>query len=204
MAFFSPRRKLGIGLIAIAFVPYAVAYWHANRYNWAPLNSRVDLHKGIVRTPDFLAEVDGRYVLYLEVLPRKLDFQRKQCLLDLEIFQPEKCAAIPSVVELRWTLSSEGAVVADETTLETWKAGSYANDFTRREIGRFNAQSGRKYTLEVVFLRDPSELNLASPKLVAESIQDWAGFAVETQVSFVLGVVLMLVGVAALAPFRHS
>jgi hypothetical protein len=151
-----------------------------------------------------LAEVDGRYVLYLEVLPRKLDFQRKQCLLDLEIFQPEKCAAIPSVVELRWTLSSEGAVVADETTLETWKAGSYANDFTRREIGRFNAQSGRKYTLEVVFLRDPSELNLASPKLVAESIQDWAGFAVETQVSFVLGVVLMLVGVAALAPFRHS
>jgi len=201
MPFFSPRRKLGIGLIAIAFIPYALACWHASRYNWTPLDYRVDLHKGNVRAPEFLADVDGRYVLYLDVRPRKLDFQRQECLLDLEIFHPEKCATIPSVVELSWTLASDGTVVADNTTLQTWRAGSYSNDFTRREIGRFDAERGRKYVLDVSFWRDPSELNVASPKIVAETIQDWEGFALETQGSFVLGVVLALAGVVAWGPF---
>ena len=201
MPFLSVRRKLGIGLIAIAFVPYAVACWHASRYNWTPLDSRVELHKGNVRAPEFLADVDGRYVLYLDVRPRKLDFQRQECLLDLEIFHPEMCATIPSVVELSWTLSSGGSVVADNTTLQTWKAGSYSGDSTRREIGRFDAQRGRRYVLNVLFQRDPSELNAAGPKIVAESMQDWEGFALETQVSFVLGVAIALAGVVALGPF---
>jgi len=201
MPFFSPRRKLGVGLIAIAFVPYAVACWHANRYNWTPLNYRVDLHKGNVRAPEFLADVDGRYVLYLDVRPRKLDFQRQECLLDLELFQPEKCATIPSVVELSWTLSSDGAVVADNATLQTWRTGSYANDFTRREIGRFDARRGRRYVLDALFRSDPSELNVASPKIVAESMQDWEEFAIETQGTFVLGVAIAIAGVAVLGPF---
>ena len=173
MPFFTPRRKLGIGLIAIAFVPYALACWHASRYNWTPLNYRLDLHKGNVRAPEFLADVDGRYVLYLEIRPRKLDFQRQECLLDLEIFHPEKCATIPSVVQLAGRSPVMVLLSPIIRRCKTWRTGSYANDFTRREIGRFDAQRGRRYVLEVLFRSDPSELNVASPKIVAESMQDW-------------------------------
>jgi hypothetical protein len=188
-------------VIGLAFVPYAVAYWHANRYNWTPLDERVELHRGGIRTRDFVVEVDGTYVLFLEVQPRRMDSQRLTCLLDLEMLAfKENCAAIPPVVDTSWSLSSAGRVIADNNSEQTWKAGSYSNDSLRREIGRFRARRGERCVLEVEFHRDPSELNIANPKLVAEVIQDWEGFAIETQASFALGILAALVGVLLISP----
>jgi hypothetical protein len=87
-------------------------------------------------------DIDARYVLYLQIEPRKIEFQREECLLDLEWSHPEKCSTTPSVTDLTWTLWSDGAIAADNTSLQTWKAGSYSNDYTRREIGRFDGEGG--------------------------------------------------------------
>ncbi len=56
--------------------------------------------------------------------------------------------------------------------------------------------------LTVDFHRDPAELNAANPKLVAESMQDWEGFALEVQGSFAIGILLVVVGGVLLTPFR--
>jgi len=192
------RRKIGIGLLLCAFVPYGVAAWHVSRYNWTPLDYPVQLHKGEIRTPEFTSEVSGTYILYLQIQPRRIEFQRQECLLDLESFHPEFCSAIPPVVEASWKLWNGPNQVADNTTEQTWKGGSYSNDYTRREIGRFQARQGERYRLSIDFQRDPAELNVAHPRIVAESIQDWDGFAIETQGTFALGVMLAIAAIVLL------
>jgi hypothetical protein len=129
-------------MLVAAFVPYTIAVWHVSRHNWTPLDYSVQLHKGEVRTPAFLAESTGTYILFLQVQPRILEFQRQECLLDLESFHPENCSAIPSVIESSWRLWSGSGKVADNTTEQTWRGGSYSNDYVRREIGRFRARQG--------------------------------------------------------------
>jgi hypothetical protein len=202
MGFLSRRRKIAFGLIVVAFVPYAVASWHINRYNWTPLSFSVQLHQGEIRTPEFLAEVGGTYILYLEVQSRRIEFQRQECLLDLESFHPELCSSIPNVVDLSWILWRGPAAVADSTSEQSWKAGSYSNVYTRREIGRFRAERGEHYAVSIDFHRDPTELNIASPKIVAETIQDWDGFAIETQLSFLFGVLVATSGIVLLIRSR--
>jgi hypothetical protein len=151
-----------------------------------------------MRTPDFLVEASARYILYLEVQPGQIDFQRQECLLDMEQFDPRKCDKIPSVIALSWTLWNGLTAMADNNSQRSWKAESSGNGFTRREIGRFDAQGGRRYALSVDFRSDPSELNAANPRIVAEAIQDWDGFALETQLSFAFGVLLVFIGVVLL------
>ena len=196
-------RKIGIGLLVSAFVPYAIAVRHATRYNWPPLDYPVELHRGAIDTPEFSADVSGRYILYLEVKARKIDFQRQECLLDLELFDRDKCAAIPTVINLSWTLWRGTTPAANNNSLETWRAGSYSNGYTRREIGRFDAQEGERYHLSLEFVTDPSELNIASPRIVVESMQDWEGYAIETQGGFALGVLGAIAGIVCLVAGRR-
>jgi hypothetical protein len=127
-----------------------------------------------------------------EVEPRSIEFQRQECLLDLESFRPERCNTMPSVIESFWRLWRGSSAVADNTTEQTWRGGSYSRGCVRRGIGRFRAADVYRYWLSVDFQRDPSELNVAPPRIVAESIQDWDGFAIETQRTFVLGLILAI------------
>ena len=52
--------------------------------------------------------------------------------------------------------------------------------------------------MSIDFQRDPRELNVAQPRVVAESIQDREGFAIETQGTFALGVMLAIAAVVLL------
>ena len=203
MPYFTRRRKIGSVLIALSFVPYGLACWHTSRHNWTPLNHKVLLRKGEIRSPEFVPEVDGRYILFIDVRPRRIEMQRLDCLLDTEFFKPERCQGIPNVVELDWTLWNGARAVADRSSQQTWRALSVSNESTRREIGRFDARRGERYVLAIDFRRDPSELNVAEPKLVAEVMQDWEGFAIEVQGTFALGLLLAAAGVVFLMPFRR-
>ena len=130
------KRKIGVCLLVGAFVSYAAAVWHVSRYDWTPLDYPVRLRRGEIQTPEFTSEISGTYILFLQIQPRRMGFQRQECLLDLESFHPESCSAIPSVVESSWKLWSGPDQVADNTTEQTWKAGSYSNDYTLRSILR--------------------------------------------------------------------
>lgn len=200
MRLVSRQRKVGVFLVLVAFAPFVLAYWRANRYNPTPLDHRVTLHAGQIRTP----EIDGRYILYLEVQPRIINPRRLDCLLDLPLSKHSQCDGIAAVVDISWTIWRGDLAVADNRSLESWKAGQFANDFTRREIGRFDAERGERYELTIDFHGDPSELNIAKPKLVAESMQDAKGYVVELELSFVLGVIVAATGLILLLTFRRS
>jgi hypothetical protein len=189
----SLRRKVGRGLVAVAFVPFGIASWYRASHGRTALDYGVNLHQGKIRTPEFEAKVNGVYILYIQVRAGKIDFQREECLLDLESFHPERCSTIPNVVDLSWTLSSGGKVVADDTSEQAYKGGAAGPGYERREIGRFRAWRGERYVLDVNFLRDPGELNIAGPKLVAESMPDWHAFSIQIG-SFVCGLLVALTG----------
>jgi hypothetical protein len=74
------KWKIGIRLLVGAFVPYGIAASHVSRYNWTPLDCPVQLHKGEIQTPEFTSEVAGTYILFLEIQPRRVEFQRQECL----------------------------------------------------------------------------------------------------------------------------
>lgn len=119
---------------------------------------------------------------------------REDCLLGTSFLHPERCNSIPNVMDVSWVLYSQDRVVADDHTLQSWAALSVTNDWTRREMGRFDLKRGQQYSLLLQFHSNPSELNVAQPRLVAEAMQDWEGFAIEVQFSLYLGVILFLVG----------
>ena len=91
------RRRTGILMLVAAFVPYAIAVWHVSRHNWTPLDYLVQLHRGEVRTLEFLAETSGTYILFLQVQPRILEFQRQE--------MPPRPRVIPSTMLPRDSLS---------------------------------------------------------------------------------------------------
>ena len=188
------RRKIGIGLLAGAFLPYAAATLHVYRYTWTPLDYPVHLHRGEIRTPEFTPRVAGTYALFLQIQLHRIELQRQDCLLDMSLLNPSRCAAIPSIIALSWKLWSGSNVIADNTTQQTWPGREYGRNYVRREIGRFDCEQGHRYRLSIDFQRDPGELNAANPKLVAQPIQDWDAFAIETQGTFALGIVLAVVG----------
>jgi hypothetical protein len=189
----SLRRRIGWSLVAVAFVPFGIASWYMASHGRTALDYRVNLHQGQIRTPEFEAKVNGIYVLYIHIQQGKTDYRRKECLLDLEPPHSERCVAIPNVVDLSWTLWSGDKAVGGDTSQQTWKQGVYSSDYTGREIGRFRARRGARYVLKVNFRRDPSELNIASPKLIAESMPDWNSFAIQI-FSFICGLLVALTG----------
>jgi hypothetical protein len=48
------------------------------------------------------------------------------------------------------------------------------------------------YDCRLISSASLTELNIAHPRIVAESIQDWDGFAIEAQGTFALGVMLAI------------
>lgn len=200
----STLRRIAAGIAVFSFLPYELAHWHANRFNWTPLEFQAQLHPGAIRTPEFLVDVDARYILYLEIQRGKMDIQREECLLDVEFFHPEMCRTTPSVIDLTWKLWDGDQVVTDESTLQTWRAESAGGEGIRREIGRFEARRGVRYALEFFFKADPSELNQANPKIVAEAIQDWDGYAIELQLSFVFGIMAAILAIALFIGSRRG
>jgi hypothetical protein len=52
--------------------------------------------------------------------------------------------------------------------------------------------------LSIDFRRGPGQLNVEHPRIVAKSIQDWEGFAVETLGTFALGVMPAIAAIVLL------
>jgi hypothetical protein len=122
----------------------------------------VSLALGRVRTPEF--PVEKQYYEIILQLEKPLSFQDMNCMLGSSLF-PEKCGKMHSLLRADWTVWDSGHLVHWGSTSERsgciWTA---KNIFAC--LGRFPAEAGKKYVVQLHFTEDGTPLNVANPLLI--------------------------------------
>ena len=146
-------RWIGVTFILAGMGLYAAVSLRSRVKNWTPLDVPISLSRGnTVRSPEFKVDVAGQYFIAISV-ERKLPLEVMTCLMGMSL-QPEKCSN-PSVIDEAWVLRSRGEVVAH----------GVASGNTGGDLGRFQAEPGRPYDLEVNVRADGQALRAANPHL---------------------------------------
>ena len=148
---------LGIGLVSI-FIATALPVTH----NWTPLRMPISLVPGTITSPEFKTDLGTNYEMNIEV-DRKIDFDRLNCLLGIQNFSLKSCDHLPSLIDMSWSVTSNGAIVARGSSNDVHDGGW--GPTIERTIGRFRANKGSRYVVQLNIKKDISELAVAHPRL---------------------------------------
>ena len=166
-----PRAKaIGMTLILVGVVAYGLwVVWTSTRIN-RPVDIPIQMAVGHVNSPSFKVNRNARFHIQIEV-QKKIPFDTLNCLLGLAMKPTstdlQECPDKPSVVKASWVLTSDGQKVAYGSS-DDLRSGAWKNNSIARELGSFQAESGRSYTLGLDVLSDGSELGPGAPHLTIE------------------------------------
>jgi hypothetical protein len=160
----------GIVMLAVgAAVSGWWAVWVESR-STVPVDMPVSLKPGHVRTREFTVNLDRPYIISL-VTKKKIPFDELNCLLGVSTdpgnVLGKKCGK-PSVVNARWILTSRGRIIAEGSSGGPTGSGGWGNETVERDLGVFEGENGRHYSLDVKFLADGSALATTDPHLKVE------------------------------------
>lgn len=186
-------RTVGIGVIVIVagLALYGGRFLWSQTRTWVPIRMPISLNGGHVRTREFKVNFKALYLVEVEV-EKKIPYETLNCLLGVEDIYPDKCKNIPSVVNVSWVLSSRGTVVALGSSLDS-KGGSWTKDTIARQIGSFQSENGRQYTLDVDVLADGSSLTEGNPRLKVEVHPMYYESVAFADIRFLLVTVVLIV-----------
>jgi hypothetical protein len=163
--------------------------------NAVPLDIPVTLSIGHIRTPDFRTNVAIPYDIDI-AFDSGIPLDELDCLVGMNLESVHPCTNQPSVLNVNWTLMSDGQNLASGSSTETVRAG-YSYHKTARHIGRFRAESGRTYRLDLDVLQDATRLVGANPRLEVEPfLNRYEGRLLLAGLAFCLGSLGAVVGVA--------
>ncbi len=140
------------------------------KYPGSVLDLPVALGSCVVRTPEIAAVKTSRYLVMLET-DASMGHARTNCMLGLIAGpmdrQYNRCLDGDPLLKADWTVwSGDRAVARGSSPLEghaIWAANSLA-----KVLGHFTGDAGRKYTVEVKFLKDAGAINAANPHLIVQ------------------------------------
>lgn len=128
-----------------------------------PVNMPISLAVGHVTTPEFKV-IKDRYII-LVVAKKRLPFDALCCMMGIGQDQgPLNCHKEP-LVQANWTVSSDHHVVAQGASHGAGGGGSFSNRDVARYLGDFYGEAGKKYTLDVEFIKDATALAVTDPHL---------------------------------------
>jgi len=132
-----------------------------------PMSMPVPLVVGKVISPTFKVHSDKDYLISIEakrrLLPETLD-----CMMGISTgpLDPYNCKnGKEPLLQANWILWSDGQIVDRGFSEDDNGRGGWTGDTVLRYIGAFEGQRGRKYTLEVNFVKDASALAVTDPHL---------------------------------------
>jgi len=163
-------KATGMTLILVGVVAYGLwAVWLSTRNN-VSVDIPIRMTVGHVDTPSFKVNRNARYDIEIEV-QKRIPFDKLNCLLGTAMkpksTELQECPDEPSVVKAAWVLTSDGQIVAHGSS-EDHRYGAWGNDWIARELGSFQSEHGRSYTLGVDVLSDGSALTPGNPHLRIE------------------------------------
>jgi hypothetical protein len=173
--------------VGVAFLIVAASLYFESvrdeRLHPQPLSLPVSLTSGLIRTPEFTADIDSWVYDIAIDFDTKVDQPRLDCLLGGEAGL-DRCDGASNLIDISWELFDGGRIVADGNSGST--SGIMVEPGVRyeRTIGTFKAQKGHHYTLVLHVNRDASELNSANPNIV---VQISRGFWEDRVIGIALG-----------------
>jgi len=183
-------------LVAGISTVIGISLWERTR-TWSPLDMPVSLGVGHIRTPEFAVNVSERFELQLSV-----NRQVPRVLLDkvLGIGDVNSSTDELSGFKMTWVVSSNGNVLESGTSDGGKGQEAYWSSRVGRHFGRFHAEKGKKYRLDLDVLEDGSGLDPYDPRLqvrVDMFVLDgyWIGDGIMQLIAFataVLGFVVLL------------
>jgi hypothetical protein len=140
-------------------------------YRYSVVDLPVSLAAGTVRTPEFSLRTQWYWIL-LQV-ERPLPPQQMQCMMGVTTgpLNRVKCEGDNPLLRADWTVWSDGQV-AESGSSTTEGDAKFTKENIFKFLGKFPAQAGKKYVLEVKFTKDGTPLNVANPHLIVTKIGD--------------------------------
>ncbi|MGB6974362.1 MAG: hypothetical protein WBD67_06740 [Terracidiphilus sp.] len=176
MACISRMEWIGfaVGVLGIIlFAPFASAKSRsAHPYRYSVVDVPVSLAVGAVRTPEFSPRKASWYWIMVQV-EKPLPFPQMICMMGVTSgpLESKNCTSEDPLLRADWTVWSEGQVVSSGSS--TTKAdAAFTKENIFKFLGKFPAEAGKKYVLEVKFTKDGTPLNVANPHLIVTRIGD--------------------------------
>ena len=183
------RQKYQRGaLLLISGLTVSLAtYLWSKAMNVVPLSIPVVLSPGHFRSPEFKARVSTQHLINVtfdsNIPPEELD-----CLIGTNIKSVQRCIGKPAILNVKWRILSPPQTIATGSSAELVGA-SYSYHRTERHIGSFDAESDKKYVLDVDVLQDASRLSLDHPRLEVEpNLRGYEGWLLLGGFAFYLGI----------------
>jgi hypothetical protein len=140
------------------------------KYPGALVDIPVSLGLCVARTPEITGAKKASYRFMLEV-DASLGRDRTNCLLGLFSGPLQRrdfnCLDSDPLLKADWAVWSRDQVVArGSSALEDH--GSWGENSLAKILGYFGGEAGKKYAIEVKFLKDGSAINAANPHLILQ------------------------------------
>src|SRR3954471_13700488 len=146
--------RLGILLVFIGLAGFPIAKHWLDTRTLIALDISVSLSPGHFSTPEFSINTASGYYVVVVVERTSLD----ECLI-------LGCYQKPSSLKLHWTVSNAGNIFASGNSEELNGAeGSAGGGFLGRDVGHFNAGTGR-YRIDLDVAPEAASLNQGRPRL---------------------------------------
>jgi hypothetical protein len=192
--------KIGLGLILVGLaIQLGWLLWGGTRH-WVPVDMQVTLSPGHITTREFKVNISAPYVIEI-VVQKNMPFDTLNCLLGIwsnSEREPRRCENTSSVIEATWTLFSGTRIIAQGTSNGA-DGAVWAGSTISRDIGDFQGEYGRSYTLDVNILKDGSRLANCNPRLEVAVENEWAkGILFWRVTGNLVTTVLWLVGIPIL------
>jgi hypothetical protein len=130
------------------------------------INMPVSLAAGTVRTPEFVVrnkyyviDIDAKWLLPDDEL---------RCRMGFVISPSDNHCKLEPLLETKWRVLDGDRVVAegfDKGRTTHFEADNHA---LTRNIGGFRGEANHRYSVELIFMKDASVLNVTQPRLTVE------------------------------------
>lgn len=163
------RRVALILLSAIAMLLYGSVAFAKHRpdhpYRYSIVDMPVSLEVGAVRTPEFPV-VSKWYWIMIQV-EKPLPFEQMVCMMGVTTspLDLKDCNSDDPLLRTDWKVwDADHLLTSGSSTTEA--DGMYTDKYIFKFLGSFRGEIGKRYIVEVRFVKDGKPLNVANPHLI--------------------------------------
>jgi hypothetical protein len=158
----APAKIIGVVASSVGAIVLTIGLTLVRWKNWSPVERALPLKAGNHAEVSFQTEFSALHNIYLTAKPGE-DWKHTQCLLGAEMYT-DICKDVPSVVDVSWTVSSQGKLI-DRGDSSKWLG---TRGGTGRLMGVFEAKKDTPYTFSISVNRDGIALNALDPNVTVE------------------------------------
>jgi len=174
---YAPAIRTALTRMGVSVPPPAC---ETPKYRYSDVDVPVSLAIGTVRTPEFTVKSEWYFVM-IQIekpvnpkTPEELLLMRQRvCMMGLTMgpLDVKDCGRNDLLLRVDWTVW-DGDRMVQQGSDPDHCACRFENEHMYKIFGPFQGQAGKKYVVEMRFIKDASPLNLANPHLIVITVKN--------------------------------